>query len=53
MYCIFLFSENEISTKRAVSKMTQVNLEAWVSDNDLSIEIPADTYWKVLAEKRR
>lgn len=33
--------------------MTQVNLEAWISDSELSNDIPTETYWKVMAEKRR
>ncbi|KAL0851961.1 hypothetical protein ABMA28_000239 [Loxostege sticticalis] len=45
--------ENDSVKKKTCSKTTQVNIEAWVSDGDLSSDVPTESYWKVLAEKRR
>lgn len=53
IFYLFLFRENDSVKKKTCSKTTQVNIEAWVSDGDLSSDVPTESYWKVLAEKRR
>ncbi|XP_028032187.1 geminin-like [Bombyx mandarina] len=44
---------NIVTKKKNSSKSIQVNLDKWISENDLCLEVPSETYWKVVAEKRR